>query len=341
MSTPVIAAPPVISQEDQDILEKSLSVVEINREIARIEEREQEVMVSVQALSSQLADKEQQMTYHRKHASEVIRSYYMGERESLLEILLSARSIGEFLNLLDYYEFIAEQNQDKLTNYQTEYASLKKTEKKLDTLSSELSQIKEKLIAQRNRIIALEQSVNDGLHASSDPEKLKLMIEEMTAYWNNVGLYEVKRYFGSLASAMSDFPEFLDDHKENLVSGKDGYILSIKEEELNKFIHDKKELLRNMTFKFDESKIIAQGSRDGMDLRIEGRYSIQSEPQHAIVFHVDLISFNGLILPDTTNQELEQEFDLGFYPKQIIPFIEATEVAIHKGMMTIKLNIKF
>lgn len=338
--TSILAAPLSISEEEQKILEKSLSVVEINREISRIEGREKDLHASIETLSTQLVQKEEQITYHRQHASEVIRAYYMGERESLLEILLSAKSIGEFLNLLEYYELIAEQNNEKLNNYQTEYANLTKTQKKLDALSSELSDIKGKLIAQRNRILALQQSVDQDLSASSNPDRLKSMIEEMTVYWNNVGLYEVKRYFGALASAMGDFPEFLDQHKDNLVSGKDGYMLTIKEEELNDFIHGKKELLRNMNFKFDDSKITAQGSREGLNLRIEGHYTIQNKPQHAIVFHVDLISFNGLTLPDTTNKELEQEFDLGFYPKQIIPFIEATEVAITKGTMTIKLNIK-
>lgn len=337
--TPVLAAPS-ISQEDQKILEKSLSVVEINREITRVEEREKDLHASIETLWGQLAQKEERITYHRQHASEVIRAYYMGERESLLEILLSAKSIGEFLNLLDYYEFIAEQNNDKLSNYQTEYASLIKTQKKLDSLSSELADIKGKLIAQRDRILALQRSVDQDLTASSNPDRLKAMIEEMTAYWNNVGLYEVKRYFGALASAMGDFPDFLDQHKDNLVSGKDGYMLTIHEEQLNDFIHEKKELLQNMNFKFEDSKISAEGSREGLDLRIEGHYTIENKPQHAIVFHVDLISFNGLTLPDTTNKELEQEFDLGFYPKQIIPFIEATEVAITKGTMTIKLNIK-
>ena len=338
--TSVLAAPLSISEEEQKILEKSLSVVEINREISRIERREKDLHASLETLSAQLAQKKEQITYHRQHASEVIRAYYMGERESLLEILLSAKSIGEFLNLLEYYELIAEQNNDKLSNYQTEYASLTKTQKKLDALSSELSDIKGRLIAQRNRILALQQSVDNDLHASSNPDRLTTLIEEMTTYWNNVGLYEVKRYFGDLASAMGDFPEFLDQHKDNLVSGKDGYMLTIHEEELNDFIHGKKELLQNMKFKFDDSKISAQGSREGLNLRIEGHYTIQNTPQHAIVFHVDLISFNGLTLPDTTNKQLEQEFDLGFYPKQIIPFIEATEVAITKGMMTIKLNIK-
>ncbi|MNP60875.1 hypothetical protein D3C76_1560010 [compost metagenome] len=85
--------------------------------------------------------------------------------------------------------------------------------------------------------------------------------------------------------------------------------------------------------------ITAQGSREGINLKVEGHYTVENEPQNSIVFHVDRLLFNGLDLPDTTRKELENDFDLGFYPKKIVPFVEATEATIHKGTLIIKLKI--
>lgn len=334
---PSLAA--AITEEEQAILEKSLSIIEIDREIARIEMRQQETETSVAMLNQQLADKDEQITTSREQAGIRIKAYYMGERESLLGALLSVDSLRDFFTVLDYYQIISERDQDILGTYKTEYSSLKKTKDTLDKLSNELSDMKENLFKQRERVATLQQSVDNSLSASADPDKLQAMIQELTTFWERVGLKEVRKYFHALSLAMSEFPDFLSNHKDSLISVKGGYTLVIREEELNNFLHDKQDLLRNMSFKFEESKIIAQGSRDGFDLKIEGHYSVENAPDNSIMFHVDRLIFNGFELPDTTSRELERDFDLGFYPKQIVPFIEATEATITKGILTVKLKL--
>lgn len=59
------------------------------------------------------------------------------------------------------------------------------------------------------------------------------------------------------------------------------------------------------------------------------------------MFHVDHVVFNGLELPDTTRQALEEEFDLGFYPARIVSFLQATEVASSDGILHVKLSLSF
>lgn len=328
-----------LSVEEQAILEKSLSIIEIDREIARIEISQQETERSVSVLSQQLEEKDKQITVSREQAGKRIKAYYMGEQETLLDALLSVDSLRDFFDVLDYYQIITERDKDILGNYKAEYKVLKKTKDKLDSQSEELAKLKDNLLKQRERVALLQQSVDRSLSVSADPEKLKALIQELTTYWENVGLKEVRRYFEALSSAMSDFPDFLRDYKDSLTSVDGEYTLLVREEELNNFLHTKQELLNNMSFQFEDSKIIVQGSREGFDLKVEGHYTIENEPTNSINFHVDRLVFNGLELPDTTCRELENDFDLGFYPKKIVPFIEATEVTITKGTLNVKLKI--
>lgn len=339
LSAPVklLAAP--LTNEELQILNDSLSIIEIDREIARIEGQQTETRQSITLLTEQLTDKNEQIKSSQHAAGKRIAAYYMGERESLLSALLSADSLYDFFALLDYYQIIAERDHYILSTYKTEYASIKQTKDKLDNLQASLSTMKIKLQEQRERVAALQSSVDGSLNASLDPEKLKAMIEELTLYWENIGLYEVRRYFRALAGAMSDFSDFFQQYPSSLTSGKGGYTVVIQQADLNKFLYTKDELLTNMSFQFEEGKIIAQGSRDGINLRLEGHYTLQKEPENCIVFHVDRLVFNGLELPDTTRKELENDFDLGFYPKKIVPFVEATEATIHKGTLTIKLKL--
>lgn len=331
------AAP--FTDEELKILNESLSIIEIDREISRIEIRQQETQQSLALLTEQLGNKNEQIKTSRDAAGKRLAAYYMGERETLLGALLSANSLHDFFTILDYYQIIAERDHYVLNTYQNEYASIKQTRDKLEKTTSDLESIKENLLKQRERVAVLQQSVDGSLNASVDPERLKAMIEEMTLYWENVGLYEVRRYFRALAGAMSDFPEFMQEHDSSLTSDKNGYTIVIQESDLNDFLHSKNELLTNMSFQFDEGMITAQGSREGINLKVEGHYTVENKPQNCIVFHVDRLLFNGLDLPDTTRKELENDFDLGFYPKKIVPFVEATEATIHEGTLKIKLKI--
>ncbi|MNY82661.1 hypothetical protein D3C86_2249010 [compost metagenome] len=59
------------------------------------------------------------------------------------------------------------------------------------------------------------------------------------------------------------------------------------------------------------------------------------------MFHIDNVVFNGLELPESTRQDLEDEFDLGFYPGKIVSFLHATEVESKDGVLYVKLGISF
>ncbi|WP_019636254.1 coiled-coil domain-containing protein [Paenibacillus fonticola] len=325
--------------EEQQILEKSLSIIEIDREIARIEAKQRETERAKLKLSAELVKKEEQILISQERAGARLRAYYMGEREDLLAALLSVNSWKDFFTVLDYYQIIMERDRDVLTAYKDEYAKLNNSRQQLTALSSELIEMKNNLLEQRDRVEELQRSVDGSIGASTDPEHLQAMIRELTAYWENVGLYEVQRYFQALSSAMADFQDFLKEHQNSLISENGGYTLTIREEDLNQFLYQKNNLLSDMSFIFEEEKIIATGSREELNLRVEGHYTVENEPQNAIVFHVDRLIFNGLELPDTTRMELQTDYDLGFYPQKIVPFVKATEAIIQKGTLTVRLKL--
>lgn len=336
---PVRSSASPVSDEDRKVLEESLSIVELDREIERIEAERKTAENSLLQLEGELEIKQEQIQASREQAGKRIAAYYMGERETLLSALLSASSLQDFFTVLDYYQLIAERDRHILNTYKSEYASLKNTKDGLKALASELAQTEERLKRKRDRVAELELRVDGALEASSDPEKLSAMIDELTGYWQNAGLSEVRRHFRELASVMADFPDFLKEYQESLTSSKEGYRLTIRQEDLNRFLHARSELLKNMTFSFENGKIAVAARKEELELEVEGRYTVENDPQNALVFHVDRLMFDGFELPDSTRAELERDFDLGFYPKKIVPFLEATEVLIEKGTMMIKLKI--
>ena len=90
-------------------------------------------------------------------------------------------------------------------------------------------------MSSRERVLALEQQVDGALTASGNPDAMKKLIEEFTLYWENVGLYEVKRHFQALASAMENLPQFVQGSKNMLKTNGKEYTIDIHENDLNAF----------------------------------------------------------------------------------------------------------
>ncbi|MCP3807556.1 hypothetical protein NLX78_09970 [Paenibacillus sp. Lou8.1] len=335
---PTLAAP---SHEENQILQDSLSIVEIDHEIERISQEQQTLLQRQRELRSNLTVQQEQMTIQRKRAGSVLRSYYMGERDKLLSVVLGAKSIRQLLSLYDYYLLLISHDQDVLQEYESNYQSMRKTEQQVTQASMELETVKTNLLAQRKRIILLQSRVNDGVNASNDPDTLRKLIGEMTAYWENVGVYEVNKHFKALAQAMQDLPQFIQQQQGAMVTNGKVITISIREEDFNRFLKSENDLFNHFNFTFAQDQIMVEGQQGTMKLRVEGHYTVENEPKNAILFHVDRLVFNGLELPDTTRNKLEKDFDLGFYPQQLISYVKATEVRTLAGMLEVKLELNF
>ncbi|MNW34272.1 hypothetical protein D3C74_112440 [compost metagenome] len=335
---PTLAAP---SHEENQILQDSLSIVEIDHEIERISQEQQTLLQRQRELRSNLTVQQEQMTIQRKRAGSVLRSYYMGERDKLLSVVLGAKSIRQLLSLYDYYLLLISHDQDVLQEYESNYQSMRKTEQQVTQASMELETVKTNLLAQRKRIILLQSRVNDGVNASNDPDTLRKLIGEMTAYWENVGVYEVNKHFKALAQAMQDLPQFIQQQQGAMVTNGKVITISIREEDFNRFLKSENELFNHFNFTFAQDRIMVEGQQGTMKLRVEGHYTVENEPKNAILFHVDRLVFNGMELPDTTRNKLEKDFDLGFYPQQLISYVKATEVRTLAGMLEVKLELNF
>ncbi|MDO7905424.1 hypothetical protein Q5741_03235 [Paenibacillus sp. JX-17] len=326
-------------EEVRRILQDSLSIVEIDHEIERIDTEQSKLQSQLAGLRTSLAQQEQDIKEHREKAGRVMRSYYMGERDTLLNLLFKAKSLTQMLTLYDYYQIIISNDQAVLHDYQERYRSMTATQTKLVRASDELSRVKNSLIEQRARVAALQQQVDDHVALSSDPEAIRRMIGELTQYWENVGLHEVKRYFEALASAMQGLPNFIQQQPGAIETNGRNYTIRIEEDAFNDYLRAQNELFQHFAFHFSSEGITASGQQGNLQLSIQGHYTVENDPQNAILFHVDKLIFNQLELPDTTRQTMEEQFDLGFYPEQLISFLKATSVSTSDKELKVELQL--
>lgn len=339
----ITSSPPILpdNEETRKLLEQTLSSSEIEKEIARITAEQAVLEEKVAVLKKQAAAKQTAILDQQQRAGAIVRSYYMGERDGLLAAVLSAKSIGRMLALYDYYEIIIRRDHDILRQYEGEYKDLKSTLAAAERSSKELAELKTALEDQKTRVAALNEEIEGGISASSDPESMSALLDEFTKYWENIGIHEVKTYFKALSSAMNHLPQFVQSRDGILTRKGMTYNLALKEEDLNEFLVSQNKLFQDFGFHFNNGNVTASGSSGGLTLTLTGHYSIQSEPVNALMFHIDNVVFNGLELPESTRLDLEDEFDLGFYPEKIVSFLHATTVESKDGVLYVNLSISF
>ncbi|WP_168120671.1 hypothetical protein [Paenibacillus sp. HB172176] len=329
----------VPNDDIHDILEKSLSVVEIDKEIARLEQQQADLRLTMTDTEQQLSEQEEQISDKRDGAGKVLRAYYMGERDGMYGALLNADSLTHFFQVLDFIDLVISNDKHTLNSYIDQYHALQERYTEMGEKQAGLILLENRLKQQRERVLALESQVDEQLEGRSDSERIRLLMEELTNSWQTAGLKEVQSYFKALSKAMGKLPEWIQDNKDLLETKGFQYTIRIPEEKLNAFLIEQDKRFSNFSFHFEDNKITASGSRDGMDISVIGHYTIENEKINGIIFHVDELIYNGFSLPDTTRASLEQEFDLGFYPGKILKFLKANDVETTDGELIIKLSI--
>src|SRR5690606_7286119 len=80
--------------EIQQLLQESLTVSEIDREVARIAEEEKTVALHIRQTEQDITLQNDKVAATREHAGKVLRAYYMGDRDSLWLLLFHANSFS-------------------------------------------------------------------------------------------------------------------------------------------------------------------------------------------------------------------------------------------------------
>lgn len=338
---PVWAEPqPPATDEIHTLLEKSLSVVEIDKEILRIQEQKQMLTLAMAETEQQLTLQEQQISSKQEQAGNILRAYYMGDRDFLFTALFSSKSLSQLFQIVDYIELILANDKHTLTTYRDQYSHMQEGYTKLEAKETELAALEQSLLTQKERVIQLEKQLAQQLAGRSDEERIRLLIQELTSFWEDAGLTKVKQYFHALSQAMQKLPDWVQNNKHLLEIKGFQYTLRVPEDELNIFLREQNELFNHFSFTFSDGIITAYGKKDDVEISVSGHYSVEDEPVNGIIFHVDQLLFNGFALPDTTRQALEEEFDLGFYPQLIISFLKASAIEMNDGELVIQLSIK-
>ncbi len=331
------------NQEAQELLQKGLTIYEIDLELERLNEQDEQIAGQIISTEKEIELQDGKVQETRKHAGKVLRAYYTGERDSIWLLLFSLRSFSDVWKTFEYLSMIIQNDQRALTAFTASFEQLKDLKSELESSRQKLQATKENYLKQRERLVALQAELDQQLAVSAQAKMLKEQIKSLNDQWENEGKPLFRQYFQGLSKAFHDLPELLskDGGKNVSINGLNA-ALQLTDKELNDFLGSKDPLLQSLVFTFMDGKVTASGKKDPLQIDIAGNFKLfEHFDANEVRFKVDRLTFNKYQLPDTTITVLEQEFKLGFYPKKAASFLEVNSVRTEAGKLVVKLKLSF
>lgn len=327
-------------QEAKELVQKGLTIYEIDREVERLNTQDAKIVTQIHNTQADIEKQDAKVQETRKHAGKVLRAYYTGERDSIWLLLFSVKSFADVLKTFEYLNMIVQNDHRSLTAFTESFNQLKELQIKLESSRAELQQTKSNYLKQRERLVALQEELDRQLAVSAQAKVVEEQIKSLNDEWNQKGLPLFREYFEQLSISFMALPELVTKNDGKNLSAN-GFTLT--DAELNEFLISKNELFKSLAFRFSGGKVTAAGKKDGQDIIIDGNFVvIEGKDMNEVRYKVEQLSFNGYRLPDTTIASLVDEFKLGFFPrKSTNGFIEVTNVEYEEGKLIIKLKFSF
>ncbi|MNI08966.1 hypothetical protein D3C73_620180 [compost metagenome] len=328
------------NKEAQELLQKGLTIYEIDREVARLNEQDTKIVGQIQQTQIDIEKQGNKVKDTRKHAGKVLRAHYTGERDSIWLLLFSVRSFADILKTFEYLNMIVQNDHKALTKFTDSFNQLKDLNVQLEGSRVKLQLTKDNYLKQRERLVALQEELDKQLAISTQTKVVEEKIQSLKNEWEQEGLPLFRQYFEALSVAFMALPE--------LVMKNDGANFSLNnftmtDQAFNEFLISKNELFKTLQFDFTKTNVMAKGLQNGKDIRINGNFIVKvGTDMNEVLYQIDQLSYNGYQLPDTTIASLSDEFKLSFIPKLTTKnLIEVTAITNEEDKLIIKLKISF
>jgi predicted nucleic acid-binding Zn-ribbon protein len=327
--------------EAKELIQKGLTIFEIDKEVSRLNEQDAKFVLQIKQNEQDITMQSSKVDSTRKHAGNVMRAYYTGDRDSIWMLLFSVSSFTDALRMFEYLQMIISNDHRALAAFTDSFNKLKSLKSDLETSRVELQQTKDKYLEQRERLVKLQEELDKQLAVSAQASVIETQIKSLNDQWKSEGVPLFREYLTNLSAAFRELPQYVTKENKFMdLSSIKNPVITISDTDFNAYLHNKNEQLQNLNFQFTDGSIIARGQKDQIKITIEGRFLLKENPDmNEVRFTVDKLEFNDFQLPDTTIEDFSKEFQLGFVPKKIVSYLDVVSVETKNGNAVVKLKL--
>ncbi|MBP1961414.1 hypothetical protein [Paenibacillus aceris] len=329
------------ADETKELVQKGLTIFEIDKEVNRLNAQDANIVLQIKQNEQDITKQSSNVDSSRKHAGQVMRAYYTGDRDSIWMLLFSVNSFADALRMFEYLQMIISNDHRALAAFTDSFNKLKSLQSELQASRAQLQKTKDKYLEQRERLVKLQDELDKQLAVSAQASVIENQIKSLNEQWKQVGVPLFREYLNNLSAAFRDLPQYVTKESKFMdLSSIKNPVITISDTDFNAYLHGKNELLQNLNFQFADDSIIAKGQKDQVQISITGKFLLKENPDmNEVRFVVDKLEFNGFQLPDTTIEDFSKEFQLGFVPKKIVSYLDVVSVETKNGTAVVKLKL--
>ncbi len=320
---------------ENEILQHYLTIHEIEKELERVTFEEKSLQKEIVEISHLISKQQEQISSHKERAANIARTYYMGDRYDLLILLFSTTDLHEFLQVYDLASYLFEKDQEDLHAFHKQVEQLRALLAQKEQQINDLDILQKHLLAQQIFFQQLDSELSLMMAGLSDQERIKLLHLQLISNWEERGLPAFDLLLRLLSKSMSGVAEEVKDKVTFSLSGAQ---LTITDQEFTSYIQKQNELFSDFRISFEQDSLTFFGTYDDIVLTLSGSYQLESD--ELVRFQIEQLKYNGFILPLTTSKALEQEYDLGIYPRQINDRLRIKKVLIEDGELKILFTLQ-
>ena len=330
-------------EELQKLLQDSLTIAEIDREMERLSREETRLAAELEGTEADIRRQAELERRMRDRAGKVLRAYYMRDRQNLWLLLVHADSFSDALNVLSYLKIVAEHDRRSMERYAEARAKLAALQDELQNRLQELADAKADYLRQRARRLALQAELDRKLAEAADREALIARMEALNRRWREEGLPYFQSFLEAMSGALAELPDYVGAHPDSLTQERRRVTFTVRERELNDFLRERNALFGEFDITMTADGLAITGSRGDLAIGVEGRFELVETPEPAIRFDLRALRFGPFELPDTTVADLARRFPMTFSTRQheLTAFLVPAGVEHREGELAIIMNIDF
>jgi len=328
-------------EELQKLLQESLTIAEIDREVERLSREEERIAAELDETEVRIAEQAELEKKMRERAGRVLRAYYMRDRQNLWLLLLHADSFSGALTVFQYLQSVAERDRRSMELYAEAREKLLALQGELQNRVRELADTKADYLRQRSRLLALQAELDRKLAEAADREALIARMEELNRKWQEEGLPYFQSFLEAMSGALAALPDYVGAYPDSLTQERRRVTFTVRQRELNDFLRERNDLFREFEIAMTEDGLTITGGRGDLAIGIDGRFELVEVPDPAVRFMLRALRFGSFELPDTTVADMQRRFSMTFSTKQheLTAFLVIADVVHREGELSLIMNI--
>lgn len=321
---------------EEALLQQYLTIHEVEKELKRVVHEEAKALQQLDQLSKEISLQQAHMQSHKQRAAKIAKAYYTGDRNDLLILLFSTDDLQQFLKTYDLVSYLFEKDQKQLYHFHEQVQQLQALYTEKEEQAVEWSNLQKHLIAQKTLLTQLDMELADMMSGLSEQDKIRLLQQQLVHNWEQRGIPAFDLFLRTLSNSMSGLATQLKDSVSISLTGAK---VVITDQQFSDYLQSQSELFHDFQLQFTSDSLSFFGTYEDIALTMSGTYVLDSP--ELVRLHIEQLKYNGFVLPKTTAQALEKEYDLGIYPKQINERLKIKKIAMRDGELEITFTLDF